>query len=282
MAHCLLVQVLGVSAMTAIQLFVGSYKDGRFGPIRSVAELRANSEAVSTLSIPWVKKVEGEDGRTISIAVQQSLEHHEELQAPVPPESAVQMLEAVQQAARLAHNLIRGSNPNGESLACDCPTPQLGEALCRCCWHAEFVGGARCRGRAGHDVDILVWHHLQPSCVNGGKTGSDYLIYPLVRALEMREDGEGRLLSEAEGYQRIERRSDWQRRKQADGVHKHHRQTWMTWKTHNGSASAAVLSSPRPPLGDTLHFARCPCFPHASLANPERLRRVEKLPVNCS
>jgi len=60
------------------------------------------------------------------------------------------------------------------------------------------------------------------------------LIYPLVHELTRRPEAEGRLLTEAEGYHRVERRSDWQRRKQQDGVHKHHRHSWMTWKTHNG------------------------------------------------
>ena len=56
--------------------------------------------------------------------------------------------------------------------------------------------------------------------------------------VELPEDAliglEGRLLPESEGYFRIERRSDWQRRVASDGVHRHHRSPWMTWKTHNG------------------------------------------------
>ena len=196
----------------------GEYKEGRFGRIRSVAELRRRPDVVDTLSIPWVRKREGEDGQKVSIAVRHSLDVHEQLQAPVPPRTAVEMLAAVQAAARYAHDLVRGSNRDGHSLACDCPAPAAGEALCQCCWHAEFVGGARTRGRPGHDVDILVWHHSQPSCINGGRSGSDYLMYALVDALERRPDAAGRLLRPSEGYQRIERRSDWQRRKQPDGV----------------------------------------------------------------
>ena len=30
----------------------------------------------------------------------------------------------------------------------DCPPPREGEPLCSCCWHAEFVGGGRTRGKA--------------------------------------------------------------------------------------------------------------------------------------
>ena len=221
-------KVLGISAMTALELHDGSYKEGAFGPIRSVEELRAHPAVVKTLSIPWVRKQEGEDGEKISIAIQHSLRYHEELMAPVAPADAERMLAAVRGAARLAHSQRVGAG------TANCPPPRQGETPCRCCWHAEFVGGARTKGRAGHDVDILVWHHSEASCVNGGQRGSDYLLYPLVQALEARADAEGRLLREAEGYQRIERRSDWVRRKAQDGVHKHHRQPWMTWKTHNG------------------------------------------------
>lgn len=251
-AKLALSKVLGISPMTAMALFEGTYKDGRFGAIRTVDELRGRRDVVSTLSLPWVRKQpvpsaaapppstpscsgDGENrGEKISIAVHHSLEHHKELQAPVPPEAAVAMLAAVRSAVRLAHNTIRGSNNNGQSLACDCPPPPPGEPLCQCCWHVEFVGGARTRGCAGHDVDLLVWHHTQPSCINNGACTSDYLIYPLVAILQNRSDAEGRLLSEREAYHRIERRSDWQRRKQADGVHRHHRSSWMTHKTHNG------------------------------------------------
>ena len=47
-----------------------------------------------------------------------------------------------------------------------------------------------------------------------------------------------------EGYHRIERRSDWQRRKADDGVRKHHRQSWMTWKTHNGIENLSMCAPP--------------------------------------
>ena len=159
--------------------------------------------------------------------MQHSLRYHEQLQLPVPPEDASAMLAAVQAAARHAHSQRVGERR-------DCLPPAAGAPLCECCWHAEFVGGARTKGRAGHDVDILVWHHSEPSCVHGGARAHDYLIYPLADALMRRSEEEGRLLSGSEGYHRIERRSDWQRRTAQDGVHKHHRQTWMTWRTHNG------------------------------------------------
>ena len=48
--------VLGISAMTAIALFEGTYREGRFPPVRSVAELRCRPEVVETLSMPWVAK----------------------------------------------------------------------------------------------------------------------------------------------------------------------------------------------------------------------------------
>ena len=34
----------------------GTYKEGAFGPITSVAALRQNHACVDTLSIPWLKK----------------------------------------------------------------------------------------------------------------------------------------------------------------------------------------------------------------------------------
>ena len=89
-------QVLGVSAMTAIELYEGTYKEGAFPPIRSVADLRACPAAVATLSIPWVRKRENEAGEKISIAVTESLRYHDELQMPVSPEDAWRHSQPVQ------------------------------------------------------------------------------------------------------------------------------------------------------------------------------------------
>jgi hypothetical protein len=129
--------------------------------------------------VPWVKKqhvdealrLEGyDDTHTVSIAVHHSLRYHEQLLLPVAPDDAHDMLAAVHSAARHAHSLRVGAT-------FDCAPPAEGEPLCSCCWHAELVGGARTKGRAGHDVDILVWHHHEPSCVNGKPP------HPLRRAL---------------------------------------------------------------------------------------------------
>ena len=90
---------------------------------------------------------------------------------------------------------------------------------CACCWHAELVGGARTRGRAGHDVDILLWHATEAA--SRGGTARDYVIHDLARGvlvpgddggwktnggLQHRGDASGRLLRADEGFQCIFRR----------------------------------------------------------------------------
>ena len=88
------------------------------------------------------------------------LEHYEELQEPVPEATALEML-------RLVKRIVREQQrcPNCDGRADERPTgtlpslspPELA-SRCACCWHVDFVGGARRRGRAGHDADLLVWH----------------------------------------------------------------------------------------------------------------------------
>ena len=40
---------------------------------------------------------------------------------------------------------------------------------CACCWHVDFVGGARRRGKAGHDADLLVWHKQKAASWGSGR-----------------------------------------------------------------------------------------------------------------
>jgi len=80
----------------------------------------------------------------------------------------------------------------------DCP-PCL--PPCRCCWHADFVGGARTKGRPGHDVDLLLWHHTEPN--SWGPAAEQSVVLPLLAALE----ASGRLLPPAEGRRQLVRRN---------------------------------------------------------------------------
>ena len=66
--------------------------------------------------------------------LEHSLKCHEQLQEPVPTEDAQQMLQTVRDVVAALR------------------IPRAGG------WHAEFVGGGRTRGKAGHDVDILLTH----------------------------------------------------------------------------------------------------------------------------
>ena len=112
-------------------------------PLRSLAQLR-----------DAVKAGAPSDGFAFG------LEHYEELQEPVPEATALEML-------RLVKRIVREQQrcPNCDGRADERPTgtlpslspPELA-SRCACCWHVDFVGGARRRGRAGHDADLLVWH----------------------------------------------------------------------------------------------------------------------------
>uniref|UniRef100_A0A6V2WX53 Uncharacterized protein n=1 Tax=Emiliania huxleyi TaxID=2903 RepID=A0A6V2WX53_EMIHU len=159
-------RVVGISHMCAIELAGGTHRsldrlkrETGAAPrhVRSVEELRRWPGLVQRLPR--------------STALAHSLSVHDELQEPVPLAEALEMRSAVEAAARRASK--SGS---------DCPPPREGEPLCSCCWHAEFVGGGRTRGKAGHDVDILLWHHKEPASWGDGK--EECLLLPLVEELQ--------------------------------------------------------------------------------------------------
>lgn len=180
-------RVLGISALKAVRLYHGEENEGR--PVRSLAELR-------------------ERGSDPKFAF--GLRHHEELQQPVPEAEALEMQRVVREIVRRQQGC-----PN-------CPLP-LGEEegvvlwpdrqRCACCWHVDFAGGARRRGMAGHDADLLVWHRAKPASWEGG-----CVLSPLLGELEQR----GRLLRGGpEGWQM--KRSAHSSRKEVDGVRNHRR-----------------------------------------------------------
>ena len=112
-------------------------------PLRSLAQLRAAVAAGAP-----------SDGFAFG------LEHYEELQEPVPEATALEMLCLVKRVVREQQRC-----PNCDGRADEQPTGTLPSLIppelasrCACCWHVDFVGGARRRGRAGHDADLLVWH----------------------------------------------------------------------------------------------------------------------------
>ena len=51
---------------------------------------------------------------------------------------------------------------------------------CACCWHVDFVGGARRRGRAGHDADLLVWHKQKAASWGSGRPHCTLRLQPHV------------------------------------------------------------------------------------------------------
>mmetsp|Transcript_38953 Transcript_38953/g.125101 ORF Transcript_38953/g.125101 Transcript_38953/m.125101 type:complete len:609 (+) Transcript_38953:16-1842(+) len=159
-------RVVGISHMCAIDLAGGTH--------RSLDKLRRETGAAPrhVRSVEELRRWPGLVQRLPrSTALAHSLSVHDELQEPVPLAEALEMRSAVEAAARRASK--SGS---------DCPPPREGEPLCSCCWHAEFVGGGRTRGKAGHDVDILLWHHKEPASWGDGK--EECLLLPLVEELQ--------------------------------------------------------------------------------------------------
>ena len=126
----------------------------------------------------------------------------QELQEPVPEECALHMLRFVKQIVRdqqrcpncdgRADDKVRGRRrptrprPLARLIcapahsACASGLAQAMGALyplsplelasrCACCWHVDFVGGARRRGKAGHDADLLVWHKQKAASWGSGR-----------------------------------------------------------------------------------------------------------------
>ena len=168
--------------MRAINLVNGTLRD-ELPPVRSVDELRRSRAHLEALGMGV-----GRDGILAA-----SLTYFEELQAPVPANTAEDMRATVLGMVREQHARRAGA-PR------DCPPSVPPAPPCRCCWHVDFVGGARTKGKAGHDVDLLLWHHSEPN--SWGPGAEQCVVLPLLAALE----ASGRLLPPEEGRRQLVRR----------------------------------------------------------------------------
>ena len=123
---------------------------------------------------------------------------------------------------RLVREIVRAQ----QGCTHDCPWDEGVElvgalepaARCACCWHVDFVGGARRRGRAGHDADLLVWHKVKPASW-GADSRTQSVLGPLIKELEAR----GRLVrTGGDGWQ-MARMCHEHRRESVPGVRSHRR-----------------------------------------------------------
>ena len=160
-------KVVSISAKRAYELYhcEGLVGDRLGFAVKSLDELKA----LSTEQLRHINPI-GE-GRMLRWL----LDHHDELQQPVPEAEAIAMLDAVRRVVRAQHSQRSGRRRDCERLP--------GVPLCRCCWHVEFVGGGRRRGRPGHDADLLVWHREETNSW-GDDRHHDNVLRPLTRALE--------------------------------------------------------------------------------------------------
>ena len=212
-------------------------------------------------------------------ALPHALEHYAELQEAVPAAEALQMLQTVQREVRAEHSRRVGA-PR------DCPPAA---EKCACCWHAEFVGGGRTRGRAGHDVDILLWHATEHA--SRGDAPQDYVLLTLVAVLE----AQGRLVTKHEGYQSVILTKHRQRQPAPDGVrpymrsasmrhgisygvenlsdHDHHDKVFGVWRTAAGRhhrIDIVVVAHP-----EEIGFARLAWTGSRTLNRLLRLRAID-------
>eukprot|EP00908_Phaeocystis_cordata_P001019 Transcript_11097.p1 GENE.Transcript_11097~~Transcript_11097.p1 ORF type:complete len:501 (+),score=188.95 Transcript_11097:3-1505(+) len=194
-------KLLGVSPLKAGQLYHGTLA-GFDAPVCSIAELRA---AVARDA----RAREAASGFAFGLA------HYEALQRPVPEVEALEM-------QRLVREIVRAQ----QGCTHDCPWDEGVElvgalepaARCACCWHVDFVGGARRRGRAGHDADLLVWHKVKPASW-GADSRTQSVLGPLIKELEAR----GRLVrAGGDGWQ-MARMCHEHRRESVPGVRSHRR-----------------------------------------------------------
>ena len=107
-----------------------------------------------------------------NVRLQHSLAIHEDLQEPVPADDATTMLTTVQEAVRALS------------------VPRAGG------WNAEFVGGGRTRGKAGHDVDILLSHNDEMASFIGSSEQPVFVLELLLDELVRR----GLVLPREEAY----------------------------------------------------------------------------------
>ena len=125
--------------------------------IRSIGQLRERPDVVRELH----------GGHRL----EHSLSIHEQLQEPVPAEDACDMLKTVLEAV----HALRVPRAAG--------------------WGAELVGGGRTRGRAGHDVDILLWHAEEMASFLSGE-GPVFVLDLLLAELV----AQGHVLPKGEAY----------------------------------------------------------------------------------
>ena len=149
-------ELASVLCLSAIR--AGELVDDTRDPIRSIAELRARPDRLASLGG--------------GVRLQHSLAVHEDLQEPVPADDAIAMLRTVQEAVRA----LSIPHANG--------------------WHAEFVGGGRTRGFAGHDVDLLLSHAEEMASFLDGNGQPVFVINLLLEELVRR----GRVLPKTEAY----------------------------------------------------------------------------------
>ena len=140
-------ELSSVLCLSAIR--AGELVDDSHDPIRSIAELRSRQDRID--------KLHG------GIRLQHSLKIHEDLQEPVPAEDAWHMLTTVCE-------IVRGLD-----------IPRAAG------WHAEFVGGGRTRGMAGHDVDILLSHEEEMASYLGPDGQPVFVLKLLLEELKHRK-----------------------------------------------------------------------------------------------
>ena len=165
-------KVFGMGVKTAIDLVEATGKFQGLPPITSLGDLLRSPAHLTKLRADTV----GRDGPLMA-----SLVHYDELQEAVPEAEAEAMRAAVLSVVRRQHSLRVGATR-------DCPAPASPADRCTCCWHAEFVGGARTCGRAGHDVDLLLWHHTEPN--SWGEGADQCVLLPLMSELWLDEEDE--------------------------------------------------------------------------------------------
>mmetsp|Transcript_24098 Transcript_24098/g.50548 ORF Transcript_24098/g.50548 Transcript_24098/m.50548 type:complete len:810 (-) Transcript_24098:302-2731(-) len=172
-------RILGLSSLRAGALYdhlpLGPHGQRLSKPVRTIDELRM-------LSHDELRVLSSSSGAR---GFKFGLEHHEQLQAELPMATAREVLCVVRQTVRFQAS-------ERARLQRDCAD----DVQCECCWHAEFVGGARRRGTPGHDCDILLWHRREAASWGEGEA---CVLYPLLRALERA----GRLVPATNGWQMV-------------------------------------------------------------------------------
>mmetsp|Transcript_35040 Transcript_35040/g.110475 ORF Transcript_35040/g.110475 Transcript_35040/m.110475 type:complete len:603 (+) Transcript_35040:75-1883(+) len=194
-------KVFGLGAKTAIDLVEAAGRFDGLTPVRSVPSLLQSPQHLAKL---------GGDKRAGSLLA--SLRHFDELQEPVSEAEALEMRRHVLSVVRSHHSARAGERR-------DCPPPPAGGGPCRCCWHADFMGGSRTRGRAGHDVDLLLWHATEPNSWGEGEEAC--VLLPLLRELLLPAGGAtgpGLLPKEEARLQLVRRPHAEKQRRDADGA----------------------------------------------------------------